>query len=110
MRNKALLIEGRDNVATALTDLRAGEEVAFDREGVPERVTVAQDIPFGHKFATADIAAGALVIKYGEPIGDATRAILRGEHVHVHNTESRRGRGDRERGGNVHEVQGVRPA
>lgn len=99
MRNKALVIQGQDNVATALTDLRAGEEIAFEREGVPDRVTVAQDIPFGHKFATDDIVAGGLVIKYGEPIGDATCAIRRGEHVHVHNTESRRGRGDLEKEG-----------
>jgi len=39
----------------------------------------------GHKYALRDIAAGENVLKYGMPIGHATRAIARGEHVHVHN-------------------------
>ncbi|VFS54652.1 Uncharacterised protein [Leminorella grimontii] len=34
------------------------------------------------------------VYKYGESIGRATQAIELGEHVHVHNVESERGRGD----------------
>lgn len=96
MRSKALIIEEQDNVATALTDLRGGDEVDLDRKGTSERVTVAQDIPFGHKFATSDISAGGMVIKYGEPIGTATAPIGKGEYVHVHNTVSRRGRGDLE--------------
>ena len=33
--------------------------------------------------------------KYGEVIGAATRDIRVGEHVHVHNVEGKRGRGDR---------------
>jgi altronate dehydratase small subunit len=52
-------------------------------------------IPFGHKFATRDIGKGTLVVKYGEPMGVATRDIKAGSHVHVHNVESSRGRGDR---------------
>jgi altronate dehydratase small subunit len=35
------------------------------------------------------------VIKYGETIGLATSDISPGEHVHVHNVEGQRGRGDR---------------
>jgi len=35
-------------------------------------------------------------VKYGEPIGIATRDIRSGQHVHVHNLESARGRGDKE--------------
>jgi altronate dehydratase small subunit len=51
-------------------------------------------VPFGHKFALRDIAHGQEVIKYGERIGLATRVIRRGEHVHLHNVEGLRGRGD----------------
>jgi altronate dehydratase len=46
----------------------------------------------GHKFALQDIEKGADVVKYGEPIGQTTARIARGEHVHVHNVVSHRGR------------------
>ena len=39
----------------------------------------------GHKYALREIAAGEDVVKYGMPIGHATRAIAAGEHVHTHN-------------------------
>ncbi|MBR3084855.1 MAG: altronate dehydratase [Kiritimatiellae bacterium] len=42
----------------------------------------------GHKYALADIPRGARVVKYGMPIGRATRRIARGELVHVHNLAS----------------------
>jgi altronate dehydratase small subunit len=41
--------------------------------------------------------AGADVLKYGQVIGRTSRAIKAGEHVHVHNVESARGRGDQVR-------------
>ena len=34
------------------------------------------------------IAAGEKVLKYGAPIGSATRDIGQGEHVHLHNMRS----------------------
>ena len=43
------------------------------------------DIPAGHKFALRDIASGEDVIKYGNPIGHATRDIRKGELVDHHN-------------------------
>ena len=43
------------------------------------------DIPAGHKFALRDIAAGEDVIKYGYPIGHATRDIRKGELVDHNN-------------------------
>lgn len=42
-------------------------------------------VPYGHKIALKDIAAGELVIKYGAPIGEATADITEGEWVHTHN-------------------------
>ena len=50
----------------------------------------ADPIPLGHKVALRDIAAGALVHKYGSAIGKAARPIRSGEHVHVHNLASTR--------------------
>lgn len=54
-----------------------------------------EDVKFGHKFAIKDIKKGEHVIKYSESIGTATKDISIGEHVHVHNVESDRGRGDK---------------
>jgi altronate dehydratase len=42
----------------------------------------------GHKFALKDMGEGEAIIKYGEPIGQSTVKISRGEHVHVHNVIS----------------------
>lgn len=95
MQEKAILIDKKDNVATALCQLEKGDSVVVGVEGRSVNVVLSQDIPFGHKFALADIQQGEAVIKYGEAIGLATKQIRRGEHVHVHNVESQKGRGDK---------------
>jgi len=61
-----------------------------DREGRALAVTLHDDIPFGHKFALSDIAAGEEVRKFGLPIGRALAVIRAGEWVHVHNCRSER--------------------
>jgi len=48
-------------------------------------VTLAGPVAKGHKVAVKPIAAGDPVLKFGFPIGIATRAIAPGEHVHTHN-------------------------
>jgi altronate dehydratase small subunit len=83
-----------DNVLTALTRISAGAVVSWQRDGEARTTVAIQIIPFGHKMACEDIPAGHAVIKYGEPIGRATVEIHAGEHVHGHNVESQRGRGD----------------
>ena len=90
----ALALRAADNVATALRDIRDGEEIAVGVEEQVIRVRLAEPIAFGHKLAIRAIAEGAPVLKYGEVIGRATRAIPVGHHAHVHNIESLRGRGD----------------
>ena len=60
-----LQINPADTVAVALKDLPS--------------------IPAGHKFALRNIAAGEDVIKYGNPLGHATRDIRKGELVDHHN-------------------------
>lgn len=91
---KAIVVDERDSVATALTDLAAGEVLVL-RVGAEDReIALRAPIAFGHKVALRAVPAGGTVIKYGEVIGRATRAIAPGEHVHVHNLESMRGRGD----------------
>ncbi len=48
-------------------------------------IVLTGDIPAGHKFALATVAAGQSVIKLGEHIGVASQTIAPGEHVHSHN-------------------------
>jgi len=88
----------KDNVGTAITDLSSGE-MAVVKNGEEISVTVRARIPFGHKFALTPIGKGEDVVKYGEVIGRATIDIQKGDHVHVHNIESLRGRGDIARSG-----------
>lgn len=83
-----------DHVATALRDIAAGETISYRFAGERFQLTAAEDIAFGHKVALADIPEGTHVKKYGEVIGRATVAISAGRHVHVHNIEGIRGRGD----------------
>lgn len=90
----ALVISDRDNVATALQPLQAGQVV----EVGTVTVTVTEAIAAGHKVALRAIAIGEPVIKYGSPIGTASAPIVAGEHVHTHNVASSRGRGDIEPG------------
>ena len=86
----ALVISARDNVATALQPLEAGQVITLGNESV----TVAEQTPRGHKIALRLIRKGEDVVKYGSTIGTATDDILPGAHVHTHNVASGRGRGD----------------
>ena len=86
----ALHMAADDNVVTAIEDLDAGASLPYDGE----RVELTEDVPFGHKVALVPLEPGDAVVKYGEPIGQATESIEPGEWVHTHNAESMRGRGD----------------
>ena len=46
------------------------------------------DLATGHKIALCDIAMGEPVVKYGFPIGHATRDIAKGEKVHTNNMKT----------------------
>lgn len=92
---RAIMMKAADNVCTVVQAVAAGSEVAVSLGGRTSRQKVSEAIPFGHKFAVRDIVAGEAIVKYGEVIGLATKAIKAGQHVHVHNLESCRGRGDK---------------
>ena len=59
---------------------------ARDRRAAPSRSRA--DVDVGHKFAVRAITAGERIVKYGAPIGVATRDIEPGEYVHTHNMTS----------------------
>ena len=83
-----IIVNEKDNVATALRDFKKGEKVA--------NIELLNDIASGHKFALKDIKKDEIIIKYAEAIASASCDISTGEWVHIHNTEGIRGRGDKE--------------
>jgi altronate dehydratase small subunit len=92
---KVFVIDKEDNVGTAVLDpIRAGETVEAYGRVTGVSVVARDEIAYGHKIALRDIPKGEQVMKYGLSIGTASQDIRAGEHVHVHNVESNRGRGD----------------
>ncbi|MFK0445443.1 UxaA family hydrolase [Campylobacter jejuni] len=83
-----IIVNEKDNVATALRDFKKGEKVA--------NIELLNDMASGHKFALKDIKKDEIIIKYAEAIASASCDISTGEWVHIHNTAGIRGRGDKE--------------
>ena len=94
MIQKAVILSPKDNVATALADLKAGDTLELKTGDRILTINLTAPVPFGHKFSLEKIDSGASIIKYGEVIGIATNNIRPGDYVHVHNVASARGRGD----------------
>lgn len=80
MHRSIIRIHANDNVAVALRPIAYGEIIPAQ-----EPLAALEDIPQGHKIAITSIAAGENIVKYGFPIGHATKLIRSGEHVHTHN-------------------------
>jgi len=93
--NTALQVNEKDNVGTVFKSLEKGQTVkVYKNDGNYESITVLNDISYGHKIALKQIKKNEKIVKYGEVIGIATVDIKKGEHVHIHNLDSVRGRGD----------------
>ena len=74
-----LRLNQKDNVIVAIDALTPPVEI--------EGVGVRQRILRGHKMATTAIAPGQSILKFGQVIGFASKAIAPGEWVHEHNVE-----------------------
>jgi altronate hydrolase len=72
-----------DDVVIARAQLVGGTKLA------EEKVTVTGLVPPGHKVAVRAIAAGQPVKRYNQVIGFASRDIVPGEHIHLHNLQMR---------------------
>ncbi|NLI66994.1 MAG: altronate dehydratase, partial [Tissierellia bacterium] len=79
-----LRINEADNTIVALRYLERGMLL----EDGERKIELLEDIHPGHKIAARNIKAGENIIKYGYPIGRATKDILMGQWVHVHNTKT----------------------
>ncbi|MCP4543907.1 MAG: altronate dehydratase [Chloroflexi bacterium] len=77
----ALRLHPNDDIAIAKTDLQTDTMLKYSHA----RIHIRQPIPTGHKMALREISTGKPVRRYGQVIGFASRTILPGEHVHIHN-------------------------
>ena len=93
MKIKGFVSDPNDNVAFALTDLQLGEELKLIVGKRSVFIKFLDNIPYQHKFSIKPIVGGEEIIRYGEIIGEATKDIAIGEHVHIHNMIGRRLRG-----------------
>ncbi|AWK51915.1 altronate hydrolase [Clostridium beijerinckii] len=79
-----LKINEKDNVVVALKDLSKNEIIEIDNK----KIEITEDVKRGHKIAINSIAINENIIKYGYPIGHATKDIKLGEWVHTHNIKT----------------------
>jgi altronate dehydratase small subunit len=92
---KIWIIAAEDNVGTVVGGEGAASQTLPMIGAGKGAIELKSPIPHGHKVALTALAAGTEVVKYGVVIGQLVRAVRAGEHVHTHNLESLRGRGDR---------------
>jgi altronate dehydratase small subunit len=98
---RALALNSKDNIAVALENIQAEDEIIVQTRGGQSRsLHAVQNIPFGFKIALENILNGYDVFKYGERIGQATRDIKAGEQVHIHNIQGVRVQAGKEKGEN----------
>lgn len=81
LRRQALEINKNDNIAVAIADLSAGEEVTVNGK----TYKLVSDVPIKHKFALKDFSIGDPVVMYGVLVGKASRAIRAGERISTEN-------------------------
>lgn len=83
-----IILNEKDNVAVAVEPAKAGDSAVLS-DG--KKLNVNQEVPFAHKIAVKAMKKGEKVIKYGEVIGEASKDIVVGDHVHIQNIRSLRG-------------------
>ena len=81
---RLLFLNPKDNVCTAIAPILSGTTLQIEGN----TVLINQNIPLGFKKAGCNIANRESIIKYGVSIGSATRNIVLGELVHLHNMKS----------------------
>jgi altronate hydrolase len=79
--NAAIRLHESDNIAVARVSLAERQPVEIG--GVS--LSLLTPVPAGHKLALRAIAPGEAIVRYGQTMGRASKAIEPGEHVHTHN-------------------------
>lgn len=92
---KVWVIAPQDNVGTVVGSGGEATQTLPIIGAVDGTIQLKSPIPHGHKLALSSLPRDAEVVKYGVVIGRLVHAVNAGEHVHTHNLESLRGRGDK---------------
>lgn len=79
-----LKINEKDNVVVALKDLTKNEIIEVDNK----KIEIKEEVKRGHKIAIDNISVDDNIIKYGYPIGHATKDITIGDWVHTQNIKT----------------------
>ena len=74
----AILLDGRDNVATCTSPAQIGDTIKILGGG---EIVCVEDIPIWHKVALQPISKSDKIFKYGEIIGEASADIACGAWV-----------------------------
>lgn len=83
MSTRVLKIHPADNVYVALTDLKAGENVAYNGTSA----TLTENVPAKHKFVMHALKPESEIIMYGVLVGKATQPIPAGGSVNTRNVK-----------------------
>ncbi len=83
MSTQVLKIHPADNVLVALTDLKAGEKVAYNGS----TLTLAENIPAKHKFVLNNLGPDSEIIMYGVLVGKTTQPIPAGASINTKNVK-----------------------
>lgn len=83
MKQKLVKVHPGDNVLVALTNLAKGELVHYNGE----EFVMQDDIPAKHKFVTAELDAGDVVMMYGVMVGKAQVPIAKGGLISTANVK-----------------------
>lgn len=81
---QTIKINPLDNVVVALHPITKGEEISVDGR----IIEAIEDIPQGHKMSISSIKENENIIKYGFPIGHATKDVEEGAWMHTHNVKT----------------------
>jgi hypothetical protein len=81
---RLLFLNPKDNVCTAIAPISGGTTLQI----CGNTVVIEQNIPLGFKVAGRNIDTSESIVKYGVSIGSATRDIVLGELIHLHNMKS----------------------
>lgn len=84
----AFCVAANDNVAVLLDPSENGMAVSLLGERRGEGPVLTETIQAGHKVALKDIPEGGEIRRYGVTIGQATKNIIAGAWVHLHNCRS----------------------
>ena len=81
---RLLILCDEDNVCVSCTFIKADTSLVIE----DQKVNLSETLYVGHKIARRFINMNEKIIKYGAPIGSATKNINLGESVHTHNLKS----------------------